>query len=122
MQGQAVCSNYSMYGICKYGPTCRYDHPFVGYPFNYGVSLPPLSILDSSLMTHHVIQTAPSESSPAMSSKVPEWVQNSDAPNGKHQNPRTKNSSTVHSEDSPEEPHSPSPSVQDSSEPSNDQN
>ncbi|KAJ0112809.1 hypothetical protein Patl1_01933 [Pistacia atlantica] len=121
--GQAVCSNYSMYGICKYGPTCRFDHPFAGYPFNYGVSLPPLSILDSSLMTHHLIPTAPSsENSTAMSSKVPDWVQNSDVANVKHQNPDSKNSSTNNSDDSPEEPRSPPPSVQDSSEPSHDQN
>ncbi|KAJ8559716.1 hypothetical protein K7X08_003774 [Anisodus acutangulus] len=26
-QGQAVCSFYSRYGICKFGPACKYDHP-----------------------------------------------------------------------------------------------
>ncbi|KAK4375828.1 hypothetical protein RND71_006505 [Anisodus tanguticus] len=25
--GQAVCSFYSRYGICKFGPACKYDHP-----------------------------------------------------------------------------------------------
>ncbi|KAH7576683.1 hypothetical protein ACOSQ2_002798 [Xanthoceras sorbifolium] len=120
--GQAVCSNYSMYGICKYGPTCRYDHPFAGYPCNYSFSLPPLSMLDSSLMSHQVIQTAhTSEISPAMSSKFPDWVQNSDTASIKHQNPDTKSSGTTNSDDSPTMDHSPPHSLQTSSEPSQDQ-
>ncbi|TXG55432.1 hypothetical protein EZV62_020688 [Acer yangbiense] len=118
--GQAVCSNYNMYGICKFGPTCRFDHPFAGagYP-NYSYSLPPLSILDSPLMNHQVIQTAhTSETSPAMSSKLPDWVQNSDSA----KNPDTKNSGSTNSDDLPTSPdHSPSHSMQSSSEPSHDQ-
>lgn len=123
MQGQAMCPNYSMYGICKDGPTCRFDHPFAGYSFNYGVSLRPLSMLDPSLMTHHLIPTAPSsENSLAMTSKVPDRVQISEAANVKHQSRDMKNSNTKNSDDSAEEPHSPPPSVLDSSEPSHDQN
>jgi len=27
MQDQSVCSHYSRYGICKFGPACKFDHP-----------------------------------------------------------------------------------------------
>ncbi|KAJ4730118.1 Zinc finger CCCH domain-containing protein [Melia azedarach] len=115
--GQAVCSNYSMYGICKFGPTCRFDHPYAGYPFNYGLSLPPLSILDSPLMTHQAVPTThSSDTSPIMSAKIPDWVQNSDAESMKHQNTTTKNS-----DNSSEVDHSPTQSVQNSSDPSHNQ-
>lgn len=26
-QGQSVCTHYSRYGICKFGPACKFDHP-----------------------------------------------------------------------------------------------
>lgn len=26
-QGQNVCTYYSHYGICKFGPACKFDHP-----------------------------------------------------------------------------------------------
>lgn len=26
-QDQSICSFYSRYGICKYGPACKFDHP-----------------------------------------------------------------------------------------------
>ncbi|KAJ8898784.1 hypothetical protein K2173_006316 [Erythroxylum novogranatense] len=37
-------SNYIMYGICMFGLTCRYDHPFPGLPC-------ALSMFDSSLLS-----------------------------------------------------------------------
>lgn len=122
MQGQAICSNYSMYGICKFGPTCRFDHPFAGYPFNYGLSLPPLSILDSSLMNHQAVPTTHSiETSPDVSSKIPNWVQNSDAASMKLQNPDVKNSTTKNSDDSSKADHPPPHSVPNCSESPHDQ-
>ena len=27
IQEQDICSYYSLYGICKFGPACKYDHP-----------------------------------------------------------------------------------------------
>ncbi|KAJ4773393.1 Zinc finger CCCH domain-containing protein 3 [Rhynchospora pubera] len=31
--GQPICSHYSSYGTCKYGPSCKYDHPvYYNYP------------------------------------------------------------------------------------------
>lgn len=119
--GQAICSNYSMYGICKFGPTCRFDHPYAGYPINYGLSLPPLSILDSSLMNHQAISATHSiETSPDASSKIPNWVQNSDAASVQHQNPDMKNSTTKNSDDSSKVDHPPH-SVPNCSEPPHDQ-
>ncbi|KAL9453734.1 hypothetical protein AB3S75_009357 [Citrus x aurantiifolia] len=119
--GQAICSNYSMYGICKFGPTCRFDHPYAGYPINYGLSLPPLSILDSSLMNHQAISATHSiETSPDASSKIPNWVQNSDAVSVQHQNPDMKNSTTKNSDDSSKVDHPPH-SVPNCSEPPHDQ-
>lgn len=51
MQGQAVCSYYSMYGLCKYGPTCIFDHPIVANPYNYILNSLP-SIFDASLLSY----------------------------------------------------------------------
>lgn len=27
IQDQNICLHYSRYGICKFGPACKYDHP-----------------------------------------------------------------------------------------------
>lgn len=32
MQDQSVCSHYSRYGICKFGPSCKFDHPINQLP------------------------------------------------------------------------------------------
>ncbi|OAY35061.1 zinc finger CCCH domain-containing protein 3 isoform X1 [Manihot esculenta] len=119
--GQPICSNYSMYGLCKFGPTCRFDHPFPGYPYSYSLSLQPLSIFDSSLLTYPRISppALSSENPVSLSSKFPDWVRNPDgASNKKHQNSDTN---TRISDDQPEQASSPPPhSSQDSSEPSHD--
>ncbi|KAH8489561.1 hypothetical protein Peur_058950 [Populus x canadensis] len=113
--GQAVCPDYSMYGICKYGPTCRYDHPLHTYPYNYNLSLPSLSIMDSSLITYPRMAQA----APVTLSKLPDLIHNPDgASYNKHQNPDT---STKISDDPTEQAGSPPPhSSQASSEPSHD--
>ncbi|XP_065873673.1 zinc finger CCCH domain-containing protein 3-like [Euphorbia lathyris] len=118
--GQPVCSTYSMYGICKFGPTCRFDHPFTGYPYGYGLSMQPLSILDSSLLTYpRMLPPALSSESPvSLSSKYPDWIRNSDGASNKHQN---SDINIKISEDQSEQAGSPPPhSSQDSSEPSHD--
>lgn len=51
MQGQVVCSYFSMYGLCKYGPTCRFDHPVVAHPYNYSLSSLPANY-DASLLSY----------------------------------------------------------------------
>lgn len=86
--GQAVCSNYTMYGLCKYGPSCKFDHPLPPYPYNYGLSLQPMSIFNSSLVTYPRVwpPTTLSETTPPLSSKVPGWVQNADGASNKPEN------------------------------------
>ncbi|CAN1843374.1 Zinc finger CCCH domain-containing protein 3, partial [Linum perenne] len=63
--GQALCSNYITYGICKFGTNCRFDHPFTGYPYSYSLTVPPLSVLDPSMVTY------PPRISPASLSSEP---------------------------------------------------
>ncbi|GAV71983.1 zf-CCCH domain-containing protein [Cephalotus follicularis] len=112
--GQPVCVNYSMYGICKYGPTCRYDHPFSGYMYNYGLSVPPLSVLDSPLMNYPRLlpNGHPSEMSPSISLKFPGRIRNSDAASNKYRISNTKNT-----DDLPEQAGSPPHSAETSSPP-----
>jgi hypothetical protein len=107
-----------MYGLCKYGPTCKYDHPVVAQPYNYTLSLPNLSMLDSSLFNYpRSLSTAhSSETSPSKSSKFPDWVQKHDAARNKHDKSDAKIS-----EDSPEQSGSSPHSSPTSTEPLNDQ-
>lgn len=118
LQGQAVCSYYSMYGLCKYGPTCKFDHPVVAPPYNYTLSLPTLSMLDSPLFNYpRSLSTAhSSETSPSKSSKFPDWVQKHDATNNEHENSDTKTP-----EDSPEQAASSPRPIPTSTEPLHDQ-
>lgn len=93
IQGQAVCSHYNLYGLCKYGPTCRFDHPVTGYSsYNYCLSLPPLSIFDPSLIPYQRNSSTihSSETSPSKTSKFPDWVQKPESGSTKSQNPDTK--------------------------------
>lgn len=116
LQGQAVCTNYIMYGLCKFGPTCRFDHPFVGYSYNYGLSLHPPSVLDSSVLAYpRTPPTAHSSETSSMSSKVPDWTRSPDGSN-KHQNSEAKKSISP-----PERADSPPSSLQSSAEPSHEQ-
>lgn len=68
-------------------------------------------------MNHQVMQTAPAaDTSPGVTSKYPDWVQNSD--NAKHQASDTKNSNTAPNSDNSASPdQSPTHSAQNSSEP-----
>lgn len=71
MKGEPVCNFYTMYGSCKYGSACKYDHPqMVGYyNYNYNYAMPALSIQDPSVMfpnqrSSQVTVTAPQRSPP----------------------------------------------------------
>ncbi|KAI3828070.1 hypothetical protein L1987_02166 [Smallanthus sonchifolius] len=93
--GHAVCSYYSLYGICKFGPTCKYDHPLVGYSYNYGMSLPSMSIINPYLFpyggthAHHSSVLSPSKSSKnAGGAKTPGGDSNSRSPSPQHENER----------------------------------
>ncbi|CAH1430180.1 unnamed protein product [Lactuca virosa] len=71
-RGQAVCSYYSLYGICKFGPTYKYDHPLMGYSYNYSTSLPNANANAPSLFPYEGVNSSTlhsSGSSPSKSSK-----------------------------------------------------
>lgn len=64
MQGQAVCSYYRIYGMCKFGPTCKFDHPVLTIPQNYGLTSPAMNVLDTPL-TRGLSNVQPPETSPS---------------------------------------------------------
>ncbi|KAM7495243.1 hypothetical protein LguiB_029852 [Lonicera macranthoides] len=109
--GQAVCSYYNMYGLCKYGPTCKFDHPVLGYSYNYSVSLPALSVLDSPTFPYHQ-KSSPtahfSEISPSKSSKFTEWNNRKRGGAASKKNPKIEAKTP---EDSPEQASSPKDSL-----------
>ncbi|KAG5252023.1 hypothetical protein OIU76_008233 [Salix suchowensis] len=118
--GQAVCPDYNMYGICKFGPTCRYDHPLPTYPYNFSLSLPSLSIMDSSMVTYpRTAHAALSSATPVSLSKLPDLILSPDGSSyNKHQN---SDSNTKTLDDPTDHAGSPPPhSSQASSEPSHD--
>ncbi|XP_047336169.1 zinc finger CCCH domain-containing protein 5-like [Impatiens glandulifera] len=61
--GQAVCSHYSLNGFCKYGQTCKFIHTSPGYSYNYGVSVPSLSVPDPAMLFPYQMVYCP-ETSP----------------------------------------------------------
>lgn len=40
MQGHPVCSFYTTYGSCRFGSSCKFDHPVISY---YDYTLPEIS-------------------------------------------------------------------------------
>ena len=34
-QGEPLCIFYSRYGICKFGPSCKFDHPMGVFSYNF---------------------------------------------------------------------------------------
>eukprot|EP00850_Spirogloea_muscicola_P006260 SM000029S10555 [mRNA] locus=s29:952187:953016:+ [translate_table: standard] len=53
-QGSPTCTFYSRFGICKYGPTCRYDHPMHISP----APGPPVAPPTATVMGVHSFQQA----------------------------------------------------------------
>ncbi|RID71730.1 hypothetical protein BRARA_C03654, partial [Brassica rapa] len=33
--GQPACANFKAYGLCKYGASCKFDHPVPVNPYQY---------------------------------------------------------------------------------------
>lgn len=83
LQGQAVCSYYRIYGMCKFGPTCKFDHPVLTIPQNYGLTSPALSALDAPLISNQrgLSSVQPPETSPSKLSSNNK-LQHSDAKAG----------------------------------------
>ncbi|KAF3507529.1 hypothetical protein F2Q69_00003678 [Brassica cretica] len=41
MLGQPACGNFKAYGFCKYGASCKFDHPVPVNPYHYaGLTMP----------------------------------------------------------------------------------
>ncbi|KAF2581997.1 hypothetical protein F2Q68_00003096 [Brassica cretica] len=41
--GQPACGNFKAYGFCKYGASCKFDHPVPVNPYQYaGLTMPSL--------------------------------------------------------------------------------
>lgn len=92
MQGQAVCSYYSLYGLCKYGPTCKFDHPLDGYSYAYSLSVPPMATAYSPPSPYQrTASLVPiSETSLAKSSKLNDWIKKGATASNKNQHSNTK--------------------------------
>ena len=64
MQGAPPCSFYTRYGICKFGPTCKFDHPLVG-----GLTYSPsASSLSDMPVAPYPIGSSPTTLAPSSSS------------------------------------------------------
>lgn len=93
-----MCLYYAMYGLCKYGPTCKYDHPFVGYSYNHNLNLPAVFMpADPSVLPYQ--RSSPMihsyETSPSKSPKYPDLM-------GKFDGAGNRNWNAKSSEESPE--------------------
>ncbi|KAI4305739.1 hypothetical protein L6164_029087 [Bauhinia variegata] len=88
--GQAICSSYKIYGICKYGPTCKFDHPVLAIHQNYSLHVPAMPLLGESVINNPRSLSRPSETSQPKSSKLPDWVPQSDSSSDKIENTDTK--------------------------------
>jgi hypothetical protein len=67
LQGAPPCSFYTRYGICKFGPTCKFDHPLVG-----GLTYSPsASSLSDMPVAPYPIGSSPTTLAPSSSSDAP---------------------------------------------------
>jgi len=69
--------------MCKFGPTCKFDHPVLTIPQNYGLTSPALSALDAPLISNQrgLSSVQPPETSPSKLSSNNK-LQHSDAKAG----------------------------------------
>lgn len=63
----------------------------MGYPYNYGLSV-PLSVLDTSLLTYQRMSATAHLSEAPLPSKLSDLARNTDSVSKKHQNSEIKNS------------------------------
>lgn len=62
-QGAQPCTFYTRYGICKFGPTCKFDHPLGGLPYS-----PSASSLTDMPVAPYPIGSSPTTLAPSSSS------------------------------------------------------
>ncbi|CAI0376231.1 unnamed protein product [Linum tenue] len=74
-QGEPLCIFYSRYGICKFGPSCKFDHPMGIFTYN-------LSASSSSAVDAPVRRYLGSSSGPASLALSPEGLVEATANSG----------------------------------------
>lgn len=81
MQGLPVCSYYSFYGLCKYGPTCKYDHPLTGYSYNSDLNFPTLPVFYPPVFPYqrNLPTVLSLEQSPPKLASISDWVKKPEA-------------------------------------------
>lgn len=108
--------HYSMFGSCRYGSACKYDHPLMGY-YNYAV--PTLSVPDPSaffpLSQRNLLQVT-SASTTETSLKLPDQIKKSDETSNTETNAETVNNNEHVNDSSPTQATSPSMDTAPSSE------
>ena len=63
VQGAPPCTFYTRYGICKFGPTCKFDHPLGGLTYS-----PSASSLADVPVAPYPIGSSPTTLAPSSSS------------------------------------------------------
>ncbi|TYI71133.1 hypothetical protein E1A91_D08G273100v1 [Gossypium mustelinum] len=61
--GEPLCDFYSRYGICKFGPSCKFNHPMGIFTYNYSISSP------SGAPVHHLLGSSSGTSGLNLSSE-----------------------------------------------------
>ncbi|KAH9602508.1 hypothetical protein KSS87_020967 [Heliosperma pusillum] len=73
-EGEDTCAHFSSYGICRSGPTCKYNHPIAGYISGYYFGMP--FVHQPYLPSRKNLTIANStETSRSKSVKITDWIQ-----------------------------------------------
>ncbi|KAE9456187.1 hypothetical protein C3L33_11878, partial [Rhododendron williamsianum] len=72
---------YSFYGFCKYGPTCKYDHPLTGYSYNSDLNFPTLPVFYPPVFPYqrNLPTVLSLELSPPKLASISDWVKKPEA-------------------------------------------
>lgn len=95
MQGTPICPSYSLYRLCLYGSTCKFDHPIDGYSYAY--SVPPFPTYPPSTFYPTISSLVPSSNTPC--SKPADWIKKGANNDVNYQNQRSSANSIVDSTD-----------------------
>lgn len=76
LQGSPPCNFYTRYGICKFGPTCKFDHPLRGLTYGSPASLQTDIPVGGPYPSGSLLTVL----TPSSSSEVPQEVSNTASP------------------------------------------
>lgn len=65
-QGAAPCTHYTQRGVCKFGPTCKFDHPIVSLSYSPSAS----SLTDVPVAPYFVGSSVGTLAPPSSSSEL----------------------------------------------------